>query len=215
LTIFDKKEHIAGIPRTLSSDYTINGQSSKPKPRKIGLHTHGRILYPFVQEHTGALLEYPVGTLLKNVSATRRPRVGSAPIELPPPLLDPLTRQRRRTQEAEKRANARQHARARQTATQLRHCSACIEYGHDKATCRGCRATGHNRSACPNISHQRSKFQAQYPPSQKPPAFLFSQQARLTPPWAGIGIESGLEIGSGTGSGMGWDGIGPASRAVG
>ncbi|RKF96009.1 hypothetical protein GcM1_038001, partial [Golovinomyces cichoracearum] len=146
---------------------------------------------------------------------------------LPPPLLDPITRQRRRTQDAENSTNARQHTRARyatsgrilsqheQLQAQLRHCSACIEYGHDKATCRRCRATGHNRFACPNISCQRSQFQAQYPPYQQPPAFLFSQQARLTPTWAEIGIESGLEIGSGSGSGMGWDGIRPASRAVG
>ncbi|RKF84376.1 hypothetical protein GcM1_098005 [Golovinomyces cichoracearum] len=200
---------------SLSFDYTINGQSTKPKLKKMALDTHCQILHPFVQRHTGALWEYPVGTLLKNVSATRRPRVGSAPIELPPPLLNLITRQRRCTQEAEKRTNAGQHARARQAASwrilgqheqlkdQLRHCLACIEYGHDKATCRGCRATGHNRSACPNISYQRSQFQAQYPPSQQPPTFLFSQQAQLTPPWAGIGTESWLEIGSGTGSGMG------------
>jgi len=66
----------------------------------------------------------------------------------------------------------------------LRHCSACVEYGHDKATCRGCRSTTHTRNACPNVSYQRriatdsqlnieggSSFQQQpqQPPTTLPP----------------------------------------------
>jgi MULE transposase domain len=96
-----------------------------------------------------------------------KPLPGSAPIVLPPPILDPETRQRRRTEEAARRLQARQHARVRTAHTGrilsqfeqqqpvLRHCSACIEYGHDKATCRGCRSTTHTRNACPNVSYQR------------------------------------------------------------
>lgn len=135
----------------------------------------------------------------------RRPRIAAEFVELPTPILDPVTRQQRRIQEAEKRASARQHARARVAASgrilsqheqiqdQLRHCSACVEYGHDKATCKGCRATGHNRSACPNISYQSSQSQAQHPqPPLQPQAFLFSQQAQLTPEWGGMDLGMGL-----------------------
>jgi hypothetical protein len=96
-----------------------------------------------------------------------RPPPGSAPVVLPLPILDPETRQYRRTQEAERRLQARQYARARTAATGrilsqykqqqsvLRHCSACTEFGHDKATCRGCRSTNHIRNACPHVSYQR------------------------------------------------------------
>ena len=84
-----------------------------------------------------------------------RPLPGSEPIVPPQPILDPETRQRRRTEETERRAQARQYARVRRAQTGrilsqheqqqsvLRHCSACTEHGHDRATCRGCRSTGH------------------------------------------------------------------------
>jgi hypothetical protein len=96
-----------------------------------------------------------------------KPLPGFEPIVLPTPILDPETRQRRRTQEAKRRLHDRQYTRARTAQTgrvlsqfeqqqaPLRHCSACIEFGHDKATCRGCRSSNHNRSACPHITYQR------------------------------------------------------------
>jgi len=82
----------------------------------------------------------------------------------PPPILDPYTRAHRRTIEAERRAHNRTHQRRRQTqATQtgrimsqfegvgarVRHCSACVPYGHDKARCQGCLSSGHTRASCP------------------------------------------------------------------
>ena len=124
-----------------------------------------------------------------------KPLPSSAPI-VSSPILGPETRQRRRTQEAERRLQARQHARVRTAHTGrilsqfeqqqpiLRHCSACVEYGHDKATCKGCRSTTHTRNACPNVSYQRriatdsqlnieggSSFQQQpqQPPTTLPP----------------------------------------------
>jgi MULE transposase domain len=96
-----------------------------------------------------------------------RPPPGSELIVLPRPILDPETRQYRRTEEAERRSQARQYARVRRAQTGrilsqheqqqsvLRHCSACTEYGHDKTTCRGCRSTDHTRNACPHVSYQR------------------------------------------------------------
>lgn len=96
-----------------------------------------------------------------------RPPPGLEPIVPPRPILDPETRQRRRTEETERRAQARQHARVRTAHTDrilsqheqqqavLRHCSACTEYGHDRATCRGCRSIGHTRNACPHVTYQR------------------------------------------------------------
>ncbi|KAI0993595.1 hypothetical protein K3495_g14589, partial [Podosphaera aphanis] len=80
-----------------------------------------------------------------------------------PPILVPVIRQQRRTEESGRRAHARAHN--RQLAAQtgrilsqhetlqpvLRHCTACVELGHDKIRCQGCRATGHTRSHCPNI----------------------------------------------------------------
>jgi hypothetical protein len=95
-----------------------------------------------------------------------KPLPGSAPVELPRPILDPETRQRRRTQEADRRAQNRAHHRVRQAQTGrilsqheqiqtiLRHCSACTIYGHDKTTCRGCRSTNHRRTACPFVPYQ-------------------------------------------------------------
>jgi hypothetical protein len=89
-----------------------------------------------------------------------RPPIG---VEWNPPLpiLDPVDRQRRRTAEVERRAHSRVHARLRTAQTgrilsqheqreaPLRHCSACTEHGHDRATCHGCRSTDHTRSRCP------------------------------------------------------------------
>lgn len=80
-----------------------------------------------------------------------------------PPILDPISRQRRRDQEAEQRAHRRANDRNRlrvaqsgrilshfeQRETPLTHSSACLEHGHDRSTCRGCRSTGHNRRTCP------------------------------------------------------------------
>jgi MULE transposase domain len=96
-----------------------------------------------------------------------KPLPGAEPVAPEPPILDPETRQRRRTQEANRRAHQRQHAAVRraqtgrilsqheQMQTVLRHCSACVEWGHDKATCRGCRATSHTRTSCPNNPYSR------------------------------------------------------------
>jgi hypothetical protein len=96
-----------------------------------------------------------------------RPLPGSEPIVPPQPILDPETRQRRRTEETERRAQARQYARVRRAQTGrilsqheqqqsvLRHCSACTEHGHDRATCRSCRSTGYTRNACPHVAYQR------------------------------------------------------------
>ena len=83
---------------------------------------------------------------------------------LPKPtrILDPIVRQLRRTKETERRAHQRAHNRQRAAQSgrilsqfeaqdrPLRHCGNCVEYEHDKARCRGCRATGHTRSRCPN-----------------------------------------------------------------
>lgn len=96
-----------------------------------------------------------------------RPLPGSAPIILQSLILDPETRQRRRTEETARREQARQHARARRAQTGrilsqfeqqrqvLHHCSACIEFGHDKVTCRGCKSTDRRRNACPHVAYQR------------------------------------------------------------
>ena len=96
-----------------------------------------------------------------------KPPPGAEIVAPIPPILDPETRQRRRTEEASRRAHQRQHAAIRraqtgrilsqheQIHTTLHHCSACIEWGHDKATCRGCRATSHTRNACPNTPYSR------------------------------------------------------------
>ena len=77
-----------------------------------------------------------------------KPLPGAEPVASELPILDPETRQRRRTEEAARRAHQRQHAAVRraqtgrilsqheQIQTALRHCSACTEWGHDKATCR-------------------------------------------------------------------------------
>jgi len=91
-----------------------------------------------------------------------RPPPGAAPIVFAPSILDPTNRQRRRSEETERRAHTRQYNRLRtaesgrilsqfeQAIQPLRHCSACIAYRHDRNTCRGCQATGHTRSNCPN-----------------------------------------------------------------
>jgi hypothetical protein len=96
-----------------------------------------------------------------------RPPPGAEPVAFDPPILDPETRQRRRSEETERRAQIRAHARVRRAQTgrilsqheqglpALRHCSACIEFGHDKATCRGCRSTGHTRASCPHVPRER------------------------------------------------------------
>ncbi len=74
-----------------------------------------------------------------------------------------MIRQQRRTEESGRRAHARAHNRQQAAQTGrilsqhetlqpvLRHCTACVELGHDKIRCQGCRATGHTRSHCPNI----------------------------------------------------------------
>ena len=87
-----------------------------------------------------------------------------------PLILDPEARQRRNQQQLERRQQAnevRAHARIRRAQTGrilsqfeqiqpvLRHCSACIIHGHDKATCTGCRSTNHTRNACPIIPYIR------------------------------------------------------------
>lgn len=71
--------------------------------------------------------------------------------------LDPKMSQRRRTKEARRRNHRRQIFAIRraqknkilsqheQAQPQLYYCTACIEKGYDKATCRGSIATGHNR----------------------------------------------------------------------
>lgn len=94
-----------------------------------------------------------------------KPLLGAQPIELPLAILDPQTRQRRRTEETNRRAQERAHRRVRLAQTGrilsqheqiqgiLRHCSACTIYGHDKATCRGCRSTDHRRNACPHVPY--------------------------------------------------------------
>lgn len=101
-----------------------------------------------------------------------RPAPGYA-FELPPlPILDPISRQNRRTREAEQRALSRQHNRQilaesgrilsqfegmpRQNGqARLSHCSACTPHNHDKKRCVGCRHTGHNRSNCP-FPHEKT-----------------------------------------------------------
>ncbi|KAI1001517.1 hypothetical protein K3495_g6682 [Podosphaera aphanis] len=77
-----------------------------------------------------------------------------------PPILDPVIRQQRRTKEYGRRAHARAHNRQQAAQTVrilsqhetllpvLRHCTACVELGHDKIRCQGCRPTGHTRSHC-------------------------------------------------------------------
>lgn len=94
-----------------------------------------------------------------------RPRPGAERIILPPPVLDPESMSRQ--DEATRCSQARQHDRARRAQTDqilsqhentlpvLRHCSGCIEYGHDHHTCTRCCATNHTRNACPHISYQR------------------------------------------------------------
>jgi hypothetical protein len=84
-----------------------------------------------------------------------------------PPILDPITRQRRRVEETAQRAHQRHHATIRRAQTRrilsqhkqvqvvLRHCSACVEWNHDKAICTSCRATSHTRNACPNVPYSR------------------------------------------------------------
>ena len=42
----------------------------------------------------------------------------------------------------------------------LRHCSACIEFRHDKGACQGCRSTGHTRSNYPTIPRVISALQS-------------------------------------------------------
>ena len=83
------------------------------------------------------------------------------PVIFRAPILDPVSRQRRNTEETERRAHQRQHQRLRraqtgrilsgfeQRETAIAHCSACTDPGHDKAVCRGCRSTGHKRNNCP------------------------------------------------------------------
>ena len=111
-----------------------------------------------------------------------KPPPGAELVAPEPPILDPETRQRRRTEETSRRAHARQHDAIRraqtgrilsqheQIQTVLRHCSACTEWGHDKATCRGCRATSHTRNNCPNSPYSRRSdaIQQQPTPSQTP-----------------------------------------------
>jgi hypothetical protein len=92
-----------------------------------------------------------------------RPPPGFEYIPPPPIILDPISRQLRRTQEAERRAHVRANNRLRIAQTGrilsqfeqrqgvLRHCSACTELRHDKATCGGCKSTGHIRSTCPFV----------------------------------------------------------------
>lgn len=93
-----------------------------------------------------------------------RPPIGFQSTTIQPPILDPLTRQQRRNNEAARRAHQRAFNRQRVAQTGrilsqfesqsqvLRHCSACVEAGHDKMRCRGCRATGHSRNRCPNAT---------------------------------------------------------------
>jgi hypothetical protein len=90
-----------------------------------------------------------------------RPPPGFAYERPPRPILDPITRQQRRSEEAERRAHARAHDRRRTAESgrilsqfeaqnaPLRHCSACVEPRHDKSRCQGCKSTGHIRSTCP------------------------------------------------------------------
>jgi hypothetical protein len=92
-----------------------------------------------------------------------RPPLGYEYQPPPPLILDPITRHRRRTEEAERRAHERANNRLRiaqtgrilsqfeQRGPVLRHCSACTEVRHDKAACQGCRSTGHIRSSCPFV----------------------------------------------------------------
>lgn len=95
-----------------------------------------------------------------------RPAPGHA-FELPPlPILDPLSRQNRRSREAEQRTLSRQHNRqvlalSGRTLSQfelvprgngqarLAHCSACTQYNHDKKRCVLCHHIGHNRRNYP------------------------------------------------------------------
>lgn len=109
----------------------------------------------------------------------QKPLPGAEPFIFPLPILDPVLRQRRRAAEVDRRAHARAHNRLRvaqtgrilsqfeQTDIQLRHCTACIIYDHDKVTCRGCRSTGHTRSNCPNVPHERRIPVATLIPSQQ------------------------------------------------
>lgn len=95
------------------------------------------------------------------------PRPGAEQVTLPPPILDPESMSRRRSDEATRHSQARQHVRARRAQTGrilgqhentlpvLRHCSGCIQYGHDRRTCTGCKATNHTRNACSLISYLR------------------------------------------------------------
>jgi hypothetical protein len=95
-----------------------------------------------------------------------KPPPGSAPVELPPRILDPETPQQRQLIETNRRAQIRAHRRVRQAQAGrilsqheqlqsiLRHCSACIVYGHDETTCQGCRSTDHIRNACSHVPCQ-------------------------------------------------------------
>jgi hypothetical protein len=90
-----------------------------------------------------------------------RPLPGFEYVPPPPIILDPISRQLRRTEEAERRAHVRAHNRIRVAQTGrilsqfeqrggiLRHCSMCTEPRHDRAVCQGCRSTDHNRARCP------------------------------------------------------------------
>ena len=90
-----------------------------------------------------------------------RPPPGAEPVIFEPPILDPVSRQRRHAFEVERRAHARQNHRLyiaqtgrilsqfEQAIQRLRHCSACIIHGHNRATCQGCQSIGYTRSNCP------------------------------------------------------------------
>ena len=144
-----------------------------------------------------------------------RPAPGYA-FELPPlPILDPISRQNRRSREAEQRALGRQHNRQMLAESgrilsqferiprengqaRLTHCSACTPYSHDKKRCVGCRHTGHNRSNCP-FPYERTQAM---PRTAGIPQFQSQNQLNqpvFASPLSGDqGLDGGLEVIPGT-----------------
>lgn len=89
-----------------------------------------------------------------------RPHLGAEWIPLPPPILDPIARNRRLDAETQRKAHEKAHEKQLRIArtgrilsgfeqdNRTRHCSACTAHNHDKKACNGCKSTDHTRSNC-------------------------------------------------------------------
>lgn len=117
-----------------------------------------------------------------------RPPPGAEPVVFEPPILEPVNRQRQRAFEIERRAHARQNRRLHTAQTErilsqfeqaiqpLRHCSACVIHGHNKAICQKCRSTGHTRSNCPFIPTRNTPNTYQIQQNQEVYNLLYGSQ---------------------------------------